>query len=399
MSQATTNHRGYLSRSQELALAFATGVTIANAYYIHPIIAEVARTFDVSDAQIGIVPALNQVALALGILLLLPLGDRYSNRSLSIGFVALQSLAMLGMAFSDNLVPFTIASTMLGFVTIAPYLFPAFASKRVAPERLGEVTALLTAGTVFGILIARVGAGVVAEHFGWRTVYWIAAGIMIATTLILPRIMQTGTISEKRSTTAYFPLLASVFVIARQHKDVLLSATIQALNFGSFIAVWLALALYLTSPPLNYGVDVVGYLAGIAAVSVFCTPRIGKWADRVGARRARLYMSLIQLFGVALFYPLGSSALLLVIPLALVAAVGPSVDVTGRMLFLSLEPELRTRLTTIYIVIMFIGGGVGSILATSVYDIGGWPATCALVGAASLVIVGLSYWSVRKHSS
>ena len=72
-------------------------------------------------------------------------------------------------------------------------------------------------------------------------------------------------------------------------------------------------------------------------------------------------------------------------------------DVTGRMLFLSLDPQLRTRLTTIYIVIMFIGGGLGSILATSVYDLGGWGATCALVGAASLAIVGLTLWSARTH--
>ena len=177
------------------------------AYYIHPIIAEVARSFEVSDAQIGIVPALNQVALALGILFLLPLGDRLSNRSLSIVFVALQSVAMLAMAFSETLVPFTLASTLLGFVTIAPYLFPAFASKRVAPERLGEVTALLTAGTVFGILVARVGAGVVAEHYGWRTVYWIAASIMLATTLLLPRIMQSASIGEKQATSSYRCLL------------------------------------------------------------------------------------------------------------------------------------------------------------------------------------------------
>lgn len=71
---------GYLSRTQEYALAVTVAVVTANAYYIHPIIGEVAASFDVSEARIGIVPALNQMALALGIFLLLPLGDRYSNK-------------------------------------------------------------------------------------------------------------------------------------------------------------------------------------------------------------------------------------------------------------------------------------------------------------------------------
>jgi hypothetical protein len=58
----------YLTRTQERALALTIAVVTANAYCIHPIIGEVARTFGVGEAEIGLVPALNQMAL--GILLL-----------------------------------------------------------------------------------------------------------------------------------------------------------------------------------------------------------------------------------------------------------------------------------------------------------------------------------------
>ena len=91
-----------LSRAQEYALAVTVAVVTANAYYIHPIIGDVARSFGVGDAEIGIVPALNQLALALGIFLLLPLGDRYSNRSLCLIFVGAQALIMLGMALAQG---------------------------------------------------------------------------------------------------------------------------------------------------------------------------------------------------------------------------------------------------------------------------------------------------------
>ncbi|WP_249171923.1 MFS transporter [Erythrobacter sp. JK5] len=386
---------GYLGRAQEYALAVTVAAVTANAYYIHPIIGEVAVGFDVGEARIGIVPALNQLALALGILLLLPLGDRFSNRLLCLVFVAAQSLFLLGMALAQGFLLFTLSSTLLGFVTIAPYLIPAFASKRVAPERLGQVTALLTAGVIFGILVARVGAGIVAEHFGWRTVYWCAFAIMAVTTLALPLAMRSDADVTKRPSGSYGALISSVFILAAQHRDTMISAIIQALNFAAFTATWLALALHLTSAELGYGVDAVGYLAGIAAVSIFATPRLGRWADRIGPRRARSIAALVQLAGIALFYPLGFSIWTLLVPLTLVNLVGPTIDVTGRMTFLALEPDIRTRLTTSYIVIMFTGGALGSVLGTTIYDAAGWGGTCALLLGISGGVVALSWLAQR----
>ncbi len=373
-------------------------IVTANAYYIHPIIGEVARSFGVSDAQIGIVPALNQMALAIGILLLLPLGDRYSNRAMCIAFVTAQCLFMFAMALAPGIIGFTLASTALGFVTIAPYLIPAFASKRVDPQRLGQVTALLTAGVIFGILVARVGAGIVAEHFGWRAVYWSASALMVAVTALLPITLRTGGDAPARKTlqVPYFELIVSVFTLARSHRDMMVSAIIQAFNFASFTATWLALALHLTSEPMGYGVDSVGYLAGIAAISIFSTPRLGRWADKVGPRRARVIAAIVQTFGIALMYPLGWNIWAVCVPMVLVNIVGPSIDVAGRMTFLSLEPAIRTRLTTSYIVIMFLGGALGSILGTAIYDLGGWAATCAMLMAISLSVLSLSLWAQRK---
>ncbi len=389
----------YLSRAQEWALTVCVAVVTANAYYIHPIIGEVARDFDVSEARIGIVPALNQLALALGILLLLPLGDRYSNRTLCIIFVACQTVFMLAMALAEGLVAFTLASTLLGFVTIAPYLIPAFASKRVGPERLGQVTALLTAGVIFGILVARVGAGVIAEHADWRLVYWGGFVLMAGVSLFLPFAMKSELASAKPPRESYTNLIASVFKLAREHREMRASALMQGLNFASFTATWLALALHLTSARMGYGTDVVGYLAAIAAVSIVSTPRLGRWADKVGPRRARLIVAMVQVAGVSLFYPLGFNLFTLLVPLVLVNMVGPTIDVTGRMMFLSLAPEIRTRLTTFYIVAMFLGGAVGSMLGTAIYDAAGWAGTSALLLGFSLSILVLALRADRQGTT
>jgi MFS family permease len=385
-----------LTRTQERALALTIAVVTANAYYIHPIIGDVARGFGVGEAEIGLVPALNQLALALGILLLLPLGDFYSNRRLCLIFVTGQTLCLGGMVLAQEFALFTAASTLLGFFTIAPYLIPAFASKRVAPERLGQVTAKLTAAVIFGILVARMGAGIIAEHADWHTVYICAFVLMAAVSAFLPFAMRSEVQPAKQPEARYGALIASVFTLAARHPDMRNSAAIQGLNFAIFTASWLALALHLTSPAMGYGTDDVGYLAGIAAVSVITTPRLGRWADTVGPRRARIVAATVQLSGIGLLYPMGFSIWSVIVPLFLVNLVGPTVDVTGRMTLFTLAPEIRTRLTTSYIVTMFVGGAVGSALGTAVYGAGGWAATCALLLAMSGGVLSLAIYAERR---
>ena len=386
-----------LSKAQERALALVTGVTVANAYYIHPIVSQVAHDYQVSAAMIGLVPALNQVALALGIFLLLPLGDRYGNRTLCLIFGAFQAAALAVMALADQFWLFVTASTVLGFFTIAPYIIPAYASKRVAPERLGQITASITAGIIFGILVARVGAGAIAEYADWRIIYALACALVIGTTLALPLLMEGRRPSAVPTEPAlsYPQLLLSLVPLLARHREVLLSGLIQALNFGIFLSVWLGLALHLTSAEMGYGTDVVGYLAGLAAVSVFATPRLGKWADRVGPRRARLRFAAVQFFSVLMLWPLGGSLWLLLAPVVLLNAVGPSIDVTSRMTFLNLDPAIRTRLMTGFIVMMFIGGGIASWAGTAAYAVAGWTGTAALAAMLSLCVMALSWRALR----
>ena len=387
---AGMSHPTRLSKKQEYLLALAAAVITANAYYIHPIIGDVAAHFAVSTARIGLVPALNQLAVAIGILLLLPLGDRYSNRSLTLIFTVGQCAGLLVMTLSKSFELFTGGSTLLGFFTIAPYLLPAYASKRVAPERLGQVTATITAGVIFGILVARLGAGVVAEYFGWRTVYWIASGAMIAITLALPRIMEKGSADRSVSELRYLELITSLFTLVRTHREVTFSGAIQGIGFGQFIALWLGLALHLTGRDMGYGTDVVGYLAGFAAISVFTTPYWGRLADKVGPRKARVRFAIVQTVGVSFLLPFGGNIWLLMLPLLVGNIVGPAIDVTSRMTFLSLKPEIRTRLTTIYIVMMFVGGSIGSIAGTAIYGAFGWTGTSLYVLGSCLLLTALS---------
>jgi predicted MFS family arabinose efflux permease len=387
-----------LSERSLVLLAVASAIVAANAYYVHPIIARIAEDLGASAALVGAVPALNQIGLAVGIGLLLPLGDRVNNRRLVPVFALAQTVALVVMAVASDFVSFLAASTALGFFTITPYLLPAYVSKRVDPARLGHATAVLTTGVIAGVLLSRAASGAIAEYLGWRTVYVLAGALMAIATMILPLLMDDETNPGEEGGDApppYGALLASLLPIVRAHPEVLLSGAIQALNFGIFLAVWLGIGLHLTSPALGHGTDAVGFLALFAVVNLVTTPRLGRWADRVGPLRARLLMALVQLAGVLCLFVMGATYWWLLLPITLMNVSGPLMDITGRMTILDRAPEIRTRLMTVYIMIMFTGAGAASWAGTVAYDWGGWAGTCALALSLSLVAVVLSGLALR----
>jgi len=376
----------------------------------------VARHFDLTEAQIGFAPAFNQIALAIGIFLLLPLGDRVSNRRLASWCVAGQFFSLLIMAFASSYAVFLAASTFLGFVTLAPYVIPAYVSKRVPQAQLGEVNGILTTGVVLGILVARSMAGVVGEYFGWQSIYVIATILMALSAVALNRTMQgpaldgadksndtpvqntakkTGKNSGKDTAIdsgpdSYFKLVKSQFPLTFARPQIMISGIIQGLNFGIFLVVWLAIGLHLPGE-LGYGVDVVGYLALLAIANLFTTTPLGRWADRVGPTRARLTVTCIQLLAIGSLPFLGHNIWLLIPALLVTNIFGPITDMAGRMLLLSEQPDIRTRLLSVYIVFMFTGGGLASWAGTAAYGYAGWQGSTLLAIALSISVVTLSF--------
>ncbi|WP_417613592.1 MFS transporter [Parasphingorhabdus sp.] len=398
MSSPDPIERQAPARISELRLflfALSSAAVVANGYYIHPLITPVAEEFGVSGATVGLAPALNQIALALGILFLLPLGDRINNRKLVTIFVIGQFLAMLAMALSASFMLFAAASSLLGFFTIAPYLLPAYVTQRVAPERIGHVTGIMTAGVTLGILGSRVGGGLLGHYFGWRSAYWVGVASMALLIILLPLIMERKR-DEKPSGTEpprYAELLRSLWPIMKSLPEVPLGGLIQALSFGLFLALWLAIGLHL--PRNGYGVDTVGYLAIIAIINVLGSPYAGRLADRIGPERARIYFCLAQLAGVGLLPFASDNLWLLIIAIICNSIGGASVDICSRTILFRRAPEIRTRLMTIYIVIMFIGGGISSWLGAATYEYAGWHGISIMAISYAATIMSLSLWGLR----
>ncbi|MCH1491951.1 MAG: MFS transporter, partial [Luminiphilus sp.] len=130
------------------------------------------------------------------------------------------------------------------------------------------------------------------------------------------------------------------------------------------------------------------------------TTRLGQWADRTGAEKARLLMATCQFAGVALLWTAEQDWYFLLPPLAIMSIVGPIIDVTGRMTGLQELPAIRTRLMSLYVGMMFIGAGLGSWAGTLAYDRGSWPGMVLLLLVFSLLVwlLSLQQWRLAAKS-
>jgi predicted MFS family arabinose efflux permease len=169
-----------LSRPSISVLAAACGLAVANASYSQPLLVDMGKSLHLANSVVGLIPALTQLGVSAGILFfLLPLGDVVPARRLLTAAIIVQALALIATSLAPNETTLLAFSLLIGFFGITPYVLPPYATLRTPFEQRGRVTALLGQGVIVGMLLARSVSGVVGLHFGWRSVYAMAAVAML----------------------------------------------------------------------------------------------------------------------------------------------------------------------------------------------------------------------------
>lgn len=172
----------FMSRYVEILLATACGLAVASIYYAHPLLDALANEFTISHSSIGIVITVTQICYALGLLLLVPLGDLLNRRQLIPIQMLLSVFALIVVGFSPTSTVLLIGMAMVGLLAVVTQVLVAFAATLAVPAERGRVVGLVTSGVVIGILLARAFAGIVTDLAGWRSVYLVSA---TALTLLL----------------------------------------------------------------------------------------------------------------------------------------------------------------------------------------------------------------------
>ncbi|WP_377299535.1 MFS transporter [Rhizobium sp. SGZ-381] len=374
-----------IGRGALLAMAIAGGIAVANIYYNQPMLGIIEAEFPHQPIT-GMVPTATQLGYALGLFLMLPLGDIVNRRSMIIGQFAGLAAALALAALAPSAWMLVAASVIVGACsTVAQQIVP-FAASLAAPEKRGATIGTVMAGVLSGILFSRTLSGFVGEHAGWRNMFWIGvplallgAGLMFA---VLPHHRPTSTLR-------YHQAIRSLAELWNRHPALRAATVIQALLFASFTAFWTILALYLAGPSFHLGADIAGLFGIVGAVGVFAAPFAGRIADRKSPHFV-VWLGAALTIVAWLIFGLWASVVSLVIGVIVLDFGIQSALVSNQHIVYALDANARSRLNTVFMTGMFLGGAAGSALAMLAWGKGGWPMV-NLLG----ILLGMAAFTVK----
>ncbi|MFY2558848.1 MFS transporter [Corallococcus terminator] len=375
-----------LSRRLRLLLAASAGLPVAALYYSQPMLGVMGASIGASDTEVGLLPTLTQLGYALGILLLTPLGDRFDRRRIILLKAALLSVALLLSGLAPSIGLLLVVSFAVGLTaTMAQDIVPAAAA--LAPEReRGKTVGTVMTGLLLGILLSRVVSGVVAEHFGWRAMYLIAAASVALIGLVawrgLPRFRPTSTLS-------YGALLGSLASLWRRYGDLRRAALAQGLLSVGFSAFWSTLAVMLHGAPFHLGSAAAGAFGLAGAAGALGAPVAGRLADRFGSEVVtRLGSGLTAIAFATLFatpWLEPNARLWLLAGSAIGFDLGVQMTlVAHQTIVFGIDPAARSRLNAVLFVTMFIGMAIGAASGSLVLARWGWGAVTVLATTSAV---------------
>lgn len=375
-----------------LLMAISSGLCVAGIYYAQPLLYQLQNEFNVSSAQIGLIPTLTQVGYALGMLFIIPLGDRYEKKKLTILFTVLNALSLIIFAFSHNFSMLLIASPLIGVLSMTPQFMIPFCVEISPKETRGKNLGFVMAGLLLGILLARTYSGFIGDIFGWRFAYLFASAIILALSILQYFLLPT---SEPNFNGNYFKLIASIGSLIKRHKKLRQAMMIGALHFGAFSAFWATLIFLMESPQFNYGPQAVGLFGIIGAAGALTAPLIGRLADKRDPIVTVRLGAVLMVASYLVYYFLGGHSILALIVGVILMDIGlQATHVSNQNRVFGIDANSRNRLNTAYMFSYFIGGASGSFLGTVAWQYYQWAGVSLLGIAMTILAFLLSYKKV-----
>jgi predicted MFS family arabinose efflux permease len=364
-----------LSRSCIGILAAAGGIAVADLYYNQPMLPDIGRSFGVSADVIAVLPMLTQTGYALGLFLFVPLGDTVDRHRLALTLLVGIIVSLVGLAIAPSLLWLDIASLTLGVSSVLAQVLVTFAAQLSPPKHRGSIVGTLQAGILAGILLARTVSGIVSAHLSWRLMFWLAAAMNLGLLVVLHRVLPR---TPPAMSLPYRRVLWSLKDLWQSYPQLRTSSFIGALLFAAFSAFWSTLAFHLAEPPFGYGPQVAGLFGLLGAAGAASAPIAGHLTDSRGAAFTVATGTLITAAAFVVFMLAGGSLAMLALGVV-VLDVGIIAAMNGNQsTVLGLEPQATSRTNTIYMVLYFLGGALGSYTGGLAWHHFGWPGVTAL---------------------
>ncbi|WP_404192977.1 MFS transporter [Streptomyces tauricus] len=374
-------------RRMSFALFLAGVATFALLYSTQALLPLISGDFGVTASTASWTVSAATGALALFVLPLSALSERFGRRTLMTASLAVAVTVGLLVPFAPS-VGWLIALRAVQGAALAglPASATAYLAEEVRPKALITAIGLFVAGNSVGGMSGRVITGWVAQEWGWRVavavIGVIAVGCAVAFRLLLPapRHFKAGSLRPAalvRTVRDHLanPLLRRLYAIG-------------ALFMTVFGAVYTVIGYRLTDAPFSLPQGLIGSIFLVYLVGTVSASTAGKLVDRLG-RRGALYLAGATTTA-GLLVSLADSIPLVLLGLVLITAGFFAGHAVASSSVSHTAKEGRAQASALYQSAYYLGSSAGGTLGAVAYHSGGWAGTVALGLLAVVGVVGIT---------
>lgn len=347
-----------------LMLSIICAIIVANLYYDQVLLTNLSNDFFVPISSSGKLITAIQIGYTMGLLFIVPLGDRFSRKLL----ILLSIIASAALLYIMTLLPsfnlIVLAGFFMGLSSVSAQLIIPFVSSSIPSEKRGVIVGHLLTGVFLGVLLGRVLGGVVGQLLGWRAVHQLAAITLLVFAVYLYYSLPKDSVKKEDS---YKNIILSLPPLIKKEKVLRETIVFGAAAFCAFNIFWVSLSFILEGSPYNYGSAVVGMFGFLGIAGALAAGFSGKLTNNKSVSLWNL-LALAIMFISFFILGLGWSKLIIIIFVTFTLDVGSRMNMSlnqGRIY--KLNPQNHSRLNSLYMVGYYFGGSLGSWISTSVY--------------------------------
>lgn len=168
-----------------------------------------------------------------------------------------------------------------------------------------------------------------------------------------------------------------------------------ALCFACFSAFWSTLT-FLLKQNFNLGSDVAGLFGLVGAFGALAVGAMGRLSDKMDPYHLSTFTLVLVIVSFVVFAFSGHSMAGLIIGVVLMDMGVQATHISNQAIIFATRPEARNRINTIYMVTYFIGGALGTFIATQLWHSYQWNGVCILGVALSAIALIMHLLNRKK---
>ncbi|OKJ43586.1 MFS transporter [Streptomyces sp. CB01580] len=372
---------------------FAAGVaTFALLYSTQALLPAVSASLGATAGQASWTVSAATGALALCVLPLSALSERFGRRQMMTASLTVAVLVGLLVPFAPSLGWLVALRAVQGAALAGlPASAMAYLAEEVRPKALVAAIGLFVAGNSIGGMSGRILTGWIAQLWGWRAalgaVGLLAAACAVAFHFMIPkaRHFTPGSLNPKavaRTVRGHLadPLLRRLYAIG-------------ALFMTVFGAVYTVIGYRLVAEPFNLPQGVVGSIFLVYLVGTVSSAAAGKLVARLG-RRGALYLA-VSTTAAGLLFSLADDVALVLLGLVLITAGFFAGHAVASSAVSRTATKGRAQASALYQSAYYLGSSAGGTLGAVAFHAAGWSGTVSLGLLAVLGVVTVTLYGSR----